>query len=188
MIAGHRYTPIIESLPVASPIWTATLIGVIGDIQRFTTYREFKAYMGWYPQTTSSGTSVDASRLARSGVWSGRRVFGQMAVLLLAPTIRDTPFRVAYQRWTRRGMPAATALGHLAGKLCSVLYGMLKTMTPYDEARHRRELGLAPVHTSEFTTIAVSMDAAETSTLDPFEIESTDTAPSGHCSSESASS
>ena len=27
--AEHRYTPIIESLPVRSPIWTATLIAVI---------------------------------------------------------------------------------------------------------------------------------------------------------------
>ena len=36
----------------------------------------------------------------------------------------------------------ATALGHLAGKLTTVLYGMLRTMTVYDEARHRHDMGL----------------------------------------------
>jgi len=37
---------------------------------------------------------------------------------------------------------AAAALGHVAGKLSVVLYGMLKNMTPYDERKHREQLGL----------------------------------------------
>ena len=40
-------------------------------------------------------------------------------------------------------MRPANALGHVAGKLAVVLYGMLKNMAPYDEAKHRQELGLA---------------------------------------------
>ena len=36
-------------------------------------------------------------------------------------------------------------MGHLAGKLSTVLYGMLRTMTVYDEAKHRREMSLPPV-------------------------------------------
>jgi transposase len=177
-VASHPYTPIIESLPMKSPIWTATLIGVIGDIQRFTTFREFKAYMGWYPQTKSSGTSLDSSHLALKGVRSGRRVFGQMALLLLTPNVRETPFRVVYQRWTERGLPGATAIGHLAGKLCGVVYGLLKTMTPYDEAKHRRELGLAPVQAGEMTTIDAPLDLVDA--LDAELLTAEDPSPSGH--------
>jgi len=160
-VASHPYTPIIESLPIKSPIWTATLIGVIGDVHRFNTFREFKAYMGWYPQTNSSGTSANSSRLAIKGVRSGRRVFGQMAMLLLTPNIRETPFRVSYRRWTERSMPGAAAVGHLAGKLCGVIYGMLKTMTPYDEAKHRRELGLVAVQ-DHAATIEAPLDLVDT--------------------------
>ncbi len=40
-------------------------------------------------------------------------------------------------------MRPAKAMGHMAGKLSAVLYSMLKTMTPYDEPKHRKELGLA---------------------------------------------
>jgi len=160
--AAHPYARIIESLPVKSPIWTATLIGVIGDVHRFNTFREFKAYMGWYPQTKSSGTSADSSRLAIKGVRSGRRVFGQMAMLLLTPNIRETPFRVSYGRWTERRMPGATAVGHLAGKLCGVIYGMLKTMTPYDEAKHRRELGLVAVQEDHAAAITAPLDLVDT--------------------------
>ena len=44
--ATHPYTRIIESLPVKSPIWTATLIGAIGDIGRFSNVSQFKATWG----------------------------------------------------------------------------------------------------------------------------------------------
>ena len=40
-------------------------------------------------------------------------------------------------------MRPAAALGHVAGKLSVVLYGMLKNMRPYDERMHREQLGLA---------------------------------------------
>ena len=140
--ATHQYTPIIESLPVKSPIWTATLIGAIGNVSRFSNVNQFKAYLGWSPQLTRSGSSVDNSELAKTGVRPARNVLGQMMVIMLSSTIRATPFREVYQRLTGRGMRPASALGHVAGKLSVVLYGMLKNMTPYDEQKHRRQLGL----------------------------------------------
>jgi transposase len=148
-VGSHPYASIIESLPVKSPIWTATLIGAIGDVSRFRTASEFKAYLGWYPQITRSGTSVDETGLAKNGVRPARNVLGQMTVILLSSTIRPTAFREVYRRLTGRGMRPANALGHVAGKISVVLYGMLRDMTPYDEAKHRRELGLAqPEHAS----------------------------------------
>lgn len=83
---------------------------------------EFKAYLGWYPQLSRSGTSVDETALAENGVRPARNVLGQMTVILLSPTIRPTPFRDVYHRLTGRGMRPANALGHVAGKLSVVLY------------------------------------------------------------------
>jgi len=141
-IADHPYTPIIESLPVKSPIWTATLIATIGTVERFPTYSQFKAYLGWYPKTTQSGTSVHTTGLADKGVRPTRNALGQMAALMLTPTIPATPFREYYTRLTGRGMRPATARGHVAGKLSVVLYGMLKNNTRYDAEKHRKALGL----------------------------------------------
>src|SRR5205814_1255751 len=81
----------IESLPVKSPIWTATLIGAIGDIGRFTTVSQFKAYLGLYPQLSRSGSSIDSSELAKRGVRPARNVLGQMTVIMLSLTIRVQP-------------------------------------------------------------------------------------------------
>ena len=41
-------------------------------------------------------------------------------------------------------MKPATAIGHVAGKLASVLYGLLKRGMPYDDATHRQALRLPP--------------------------------------------
>ncbi len=139
---AHPYTPILESLPVKSPIWTAALIAVIGNVERFSNYAEFKAYMGWYPRVAQSGTSVNSSGLAKKAVRLSRNVLGQMTAALLAPTVRTTPFREFHDRLVARGMRPGTARGHTAGKLAVVIYGLLKTMTTYDERKHRKALVL----------------------------------------------
>lgn len=66
-----------------------------------------------------------------------------MVMIMLAPVIRTTAYRAYYERLTARGMRSARAMGHVGGKLSAVLYSMLKTMTPYDEVKHRQELGLS---------------------------------------------
>jgi transposase len=155
-ISLHPYTPIIESLPVKSPIWTAKLIAVIGNVDRFTNYAEFRSYMGWSPKQSQSGTSVHSSSLANEGVRMSRNVLGQMSVVLLAPNVRTNPFREYYQRMVVRGVPGGKALGHLAGKLSTVLCQMLKTNTPYDENKHRKALKL-PVASVQTTLSSIDV-------------------------------
>jgi hypothetical protein len=160
--ATHPHTRIIESLPVKSPIWTATLIGAIGDIGRFSNVGQFKAYLGWSPQLTRSGSSIDKSELAKTGVRPARNALGQMTVIMLSPTIRATPFREVYQRLAGRGMRPASALGHGAGKLSVVLYGMVKNLTPYDEDKHRRQLGLIEcTDQTSSTPVDVSLEVVD---------------------------
>jgi transposase len=167
----HPYAPIIASLPVKSPIWTATLIAVIGDVGRFRNYSEFRAYLGWSPQVERSGSSLNSSKLANSGVRASRRALGQMVLILLTPVIRDTPFRAYYDRLIARGMRPAKAMGHVAGKLSAVLYSMLKTMTPYNEAKHRQELGLPKMQeTAIIPTIEAPLDLLITPDDDDLEL------------------
>jgi len=56
--------------------------------------------------------------------------------------VPPNPFRTYYQRLRGRGMSGSVAIGHLAGKLISVLYFCLRSGQPYDPIRHARDLGL----------------------------------------------
>jgi hypothetical protein len=70
--------------------------------------------------------------------------------------------REYYERLVARGMNPATAKGHMAGKLAVVLYGMLKTMTPYDEQKHRKALGLPePAQEVASTPVQASVEALD---------------------------
>jgi len=134
---------VVGGMAALEPILADPHLSAVEKLRRlFAGVNQFKAYLGWSPQLTRSGSSVDHSELAKTGVRPARNVLGQMTVIMLSPTIRATPFREVYQRLTGRGMRPAAALGHVAGKLSVVLYGMLKNMTPYDQDKHRRQLGL----------------------------------------------
>jgi transposase len=72
------------SLPFVSENIACTLIGVIGDIERFSTYKEFKKYLGVSAENKQSGTSVTGTRQTYSGVRDARRVLYQIALIILA--------------------------------------------------------------------------------------------------------
>jgi transposase len=83
-IPPHPYTKLLFTLPVMSDGWACTLIAVIGDIQRFSTYKEFKKYLGVSAENRQSGTSVKGTRQTFSGVRDSRRIMFQMALILIA--------------------------------------------------------------------------------------------------------
>lgn len=146
-------------MPINSPIWTATLISVIGNVDRFHNYGQFRAYVGWFPQIQQSGTSINSSSLAKDGTRLGRNVFGQMARTLITPKVRETPFRIYYERLLGRGMKQSKAMSHLSGKLASVLFEWLKTYTLYDEVRHRKQLGIPTADIPDIKTNMEIQDA-----------------------------
>lgn len=142
VVDSHPYKEVLWSLPIKGYIWACTLIGVIGDINRFPTYKKFKRYLGFTPQNKESGISVKSSHLCFNGVRHTRRVLFQMALSSIAPTTRNNPFCAFYSRLIERNMPKRKALGHVAGKLAQVMYGCLKYNRPYDPQIHFEAMGM----------------------------------------------
>ena len=60
-------------------------------------------------------------------------------------------------------MRPSVAIGHMAGKLASVLYECLKTQTLYDETKHRKQMGL-PVRDDTAAGIVIEVPDAEIDT------------------------
>lgn len=141
-LPAHPYSDLLFSLPVVSDIWAATLIGVIGDVDRFENVRQFTKYLGFSPKGEKSGTSVDKRRLDMSGVRDSRRVLFQMALVMLLPKVHNV-FKAYYERLVARGMPKMRALGHVCGKISHVIYAMLREGKPYDPRAHAAACGVA---------------------------------------------
>lgn len=140
MVDCHPYKQILWSFPIRGYIWSCTLIGAIGDINRFSNYKKFKRYLGFTPDNKTSGTSINSSRLSHQGVRPTRRVLFQMAVAILSPRIKDNSFKIFYNGLLERHMPKKKALGHVAGKLAQVMYGCLKYNRLYDPDVHSKAM------------------------------------------------
>lgn len=138
----HPYTELLYSLPVMSNGWACTLIGVIGDIERFSTFKEFKKYLGVSAENKQSGTSVKGTHQTNSGVRDSRRVLFQMALVLITQTSGPNVFSAYYERLVNRQMPKRKAIGHMCGKVAKIIYRILKTGTPYDPRKHAAACGI----------------------------------------------
>jgi len=141
----HPYTEILMSLPYVSENIACTLIGVIGDVERFSTYKEFKKYLGVSAENKQSGTSVTGTRQTYSGVRDARRVLYQIALIILANGQKQpTVFKAYYDRKVIEGMNKKKAIGHLCGKIATLIYTLLKNNVKYDPISHAKACGIEP--------------------------------------------
>lgn len=122
--------------------WACTLIGAIGDVERFNTYKEFKKYLGVSAENKQSGTSVKGTRMTYSGVRDSRRVLFQMALVIIATKSQPSVFSTYYHRLVERKMNGKKAMGHSCGKIAKILYTMLKTGEKYDPKKHAEATGI----------------------------------------------
>jgi transposase len=137
--AGQR--AVLASFPCMGVMRQAVLLATIGDVDGIRNDGQLRKLLGWYPEARESGTSLSKHRLGSRGNRLGRREIWFWALQLIAPMHPPTPFRTYYQRLRGRGMPGYVAIGHLAGKLISVLFFCLRSGRPYDPDRHARALG-----------------------------------------------
>ena len=134
---------VLASFPAMTVLRQAVLLACIGDIACFRDDRQLRKLLGWYPEARESGSSVLKHRLGRSGNRMARRELWLWAWELIRQSHAASPFRDYYRRLRERGMAGNVAMGHLAGKLITVLFHCLRNGTPYDPRRHTRDLGIA---------------------------------------------
>jgi hypothetical protein len=60
---------------------------------------------------------------------------------IVAPRFPANPFKDYYARLRARNLAGHVAIGHVAGKLISVLFYCMRNGEPYDPVRHARDLG-----------------------------------------------
>jgi len=133
---------VLASLPGMSPLRQAVLLAAIGDVSNFRNDRQLRKMLGWYPEVSESGTSTSRHWLGRSGNRMARRELWLWSMQVVSHQFPANPFQAYYRRLRERAMPGKVAIGHVAGKLASVVYFCLRHHEPYDPGRHLKTLGL----------------------------------------------
>jgi transposase len=122
---------LIDSIPGVGPISTAAALVAIRSVDRFRSADALKAYLGIYPRRNQSGKREKQSHLARHGNALMRHALWNAAKAAIIVKNPANPFRKLHDRLTAKGRSYNYGIGAVCRKLVQVIYGVLKSQTPY---------------------------------------------------------
>lgn len=120
----------VEDFPVGSVIALATIVAEIGDINHFSTVKQFLSHFGWCPRTfQSGGYTLEHPRMSHAGNGYVRRIIWMLSI----SAIRIVPrYRAYFHRRVEAGKGKMDVIVAVGRKLLSVFYAILKRGVPYD--------------------------------------------------------
>jgi transposase len=119
---------LLRSFPGIDYLTASTLLGEIGDIERFENEGRLSSYCGVSPVMWQSGTSkIKAKRRKRFS----RRLKGTLYFISLSQIRINPESRQYYWRKRREGKSHWQAMNALSRQLIKIIYYMLKNKEPY---------------------------------------------------------
>ena len=120
----------ITTVPGIGPVNAATILGEIGDIDRFSSPAKLVAYAGIDASVSQSGDFHSTqNRMSKRGSPYLRKALFHAA---LAASNSDPVFKAFYLKKRNEGKHHLTALGAVARKLCYTIHAILKKNCPYE--------------------------------------------------------
>lgn len=125
----QRIDSMITTIPGIGIVTGATILGEIGDIQRFSNPKKLVAYAGIDASVTQSGEyEATHNVMSKRGSPYLRRALFQAA---LVASRCDPTFKTFYEKKRAEGKHHFTAIGAVARKLCYVIHAILTKNEPY---------------------------------------------------------
>lgn len=119
----------ITTIPGIGDVIGATILGEIGDIQRFSTGAKLVAYAGIDASVSQSGEYTSTNnRMSKRGSPYLRKALVRAAFIA---SNHDPVFKAYYQKKRNEGKHHNVALGAVARKLCYTIYAVLKKNEVY---------------------------------------------------------
>jgi transposase len=133
IVEHSREGQILLSIPPICPMYAAAILATIGHVANFEDARHLKSYFGWAPKRAQTGISFDRASLTKGGsremkkvmylvAWNAIRSETEWASLYK----RLVPRLCTYDERTQTYKGKGKALGHVIGRLITLVYALLK--------------------------------------------------------------
>ena len=149
---------LIAQVPYASPATLGIILAVSGDIRRFSNYRKYVAFSGYYAGLEQSQT-IDRTRMSRRGNRNLKRALFLIAAPLVWFDRGSNPYKELFQRKTAEGRAWYKAMPFVCAALARHIYHCLKSNDAYDVVKAFQ--GSSPVPASEETWVDLSASLDE---------------------------
>jgi transposase len=149
-LAASREGQILTSIPGIGVTSAATILAAIGSIANFDRPAQLKAYCGWAPMLSQSGTTMDRARLTPRGVRLLKRTLYLTAWQALSHPNNEfarlyerlVPRKCALDERTGQRVGKNKVVGRVAGQMITVLFTLLKR--DQEAVAHAQARGLPP--------------------------------------------
>ncbi len=149
---------LIAQVPYAGPATLGMILAVSGDVRRFSNYRKYVAFSGYYAGLEQSQT-IDRTRMSRRGNRNLKRALFLIAAPLVWFDQGSNPYKELYQRKVAQGRAWYKAMPFVCAALARHIYHCLKFNDRYDVVKAFR--GSPPVPASEESWLNLSADLDE---------------------------
>lgn len=121
----------IETIPGIGPVYGATILAEIGDVNRFPSGKQIVSYAGIDASVHASGEfqGTESHMSKRGSAYLRRAIYGAAFVA----SHSDPELTAYYQRLRARGKHHSVAVGAVARKLCYLIYAVLSENRPYEQ-------------------------------------------------------
>jgi hypothetical protein len=148
---------LIVEVPYSGPVTLGTILAVSGNVCRFSNYRKYVAYTGYFAGLDKSQT-IDRTRMSRRGNRDMKRVYFQIAAPLVWLDQGDNPYKQLYQRKMAEGRPWYKAMPFVCAALARHIYHCLKFSDPYDVEKAFQGSVPAPASEAEWLNLREDLD------------------------------
>jgi len=119
----------ISTIPGIGPVNEATILGEIGDINRFSTPSKLVAYAGLDASISQSGEFTSPnSKMSKRGSPHLRKAIYQAAFIA---SVNDPVFKAYYLKKRSEGKHHIVAVSACARKMCNTIHAIMKKNIPY---------------------------------------------------------
>lgn len=132
IMAAECTLPEVELLKTFTGIGDYSAIGLMLEIQaveRFSTAKRLASFFGLHPVYRVSGDGVGAVRMSKKGRKEPRRILFMVAMSAITS---NSLISDIYQKHVANGMEKMAAIGLCMHKILRIIYGMLKSNTPFN--------------------------------------------------------
>jgi len=148
---------LIVNVPYSGPATLGMILAVTGDVHRFSTYRKYVAYSGYFAGLEKSQT-IDRTRMSRRGNRNLKRALFQIAAPLVWFDKGDNPYKALFERKKAEGREWYRAMPFVCAALARHIYHCLKFNDPYDVQRAFQRSLPAPGSEQKWLDLGAALD------------------------------
>ncbi len=134
VIQGHAGYAFLVGIPYSGPATLGIILAATGEVSRFSNYRRYIAYTGYFAGLEKSQT-IDRTRMSTRGNRDLKRAYFQIIAPLVWFDKGDNPYKNLYQRKMAEGRAWYEAMPFACAALARHIYHCLKSQEPYDLAK-----------------------------------------------------